>query len=101
MKTIIFPLPSNMSFLESPFNYPALPLFCTMAFLPAVLNLIFPGVTATNPVAAWGPVAAGFWIAITARPIRLNVFLLGPALSALLWSVNWFIMAGKCCSTMD
>ena len=100
MKTSIHSVPTNIRSLTLPFSRAALPVFFALAFLPAILNLLSPAVTATNLFAALGPVIAGFWIAATVHEIRVGFVILGPVLGALLWAANWFIMAGKCCSTI-
>jgi len=100
MKTSVHSVPTITRQLTTPFSRGPLPVFCALAFLPAILNLMSPAVTAMNPFAALGPVIAGFWIAATVREIRVGFAMLGPVLAALLWSANWFIMAGKCCSTI-
>ena len=100
MKTSVHSTSTTAHSLTTPFSRAALPVFFAMAFLPAILNLISPGVTATNLFAALGPITAGFWIAATVREIRVGFVILGSVLGALLWAANWFIMAGKCCSTI-
>ena len=100
IKTSIHSASTTAHSLTTPFSRAALPVFFALAFLPAILNLLSPSVTAMNPLAALGPVIAGFWVAATVRHIRVGFMMLGPVLATLLWAANWFIMAGKCCSTI-
>lgn len=71
-----------------------------MAFLPAIIHLAWRNFPVTNPLVALGPVAAGFWLAASLREIRLSIALLGAAFTALLWAINWLMLAGhNCCAT--
>jgi len=95
MKTII----QSIAFPQKPI---ALLFFCALAFLPSVLHLAWQNLPVTNPIAALGPVAAGFWFASSIREIRVNSVLLGTLITMLLWSVNWLMFAGHaCCSTIN
>jgi hypothetical protein len=102
MKTIAQVLTVRSHSILSPLQPAQLPLFFALAFLPSLLRLAAFAVPVTNPLAALGPIAAGFWFAASVREIRYPLALLGPVVSALLWSVNWLMMAGGvCCQTMN
>ncbi len=102
MKTIILSIQNlNRPFIN-PFDRAALPLFFALAFLPGVLRLVLHGFSVTNPLVALGPVAAGYWLAASFQEIRVSYALLGALMTALLWAVNWLMLAGhSCCSTID
>jgi PhoH-like ATPase len=71
-------------------------------FMPVLLRLMSQDVPMTNPLAAFSPVAAGFWLAAGFREIRLGFALLGALTTTLLWLANWLMTAGGgCCSTMN
>ena len=77
----------------------ALLVFCAFAFLPAALHLACANFPVTRPLAALGPVIAGFWFAAGIREIRVSLAVLTTVTGALLWSVNWLMFAGgDCCS---
>lgn len=95
MKTFV----QSISFPQKPM---ALLFFCSFAFLPSVIHLAWQNFPVTNPIAALGPVIAGFWFAAGIREIRVNSVLLGGLITTLLWSVNWLMFAGHaCCSTIN
>ncbi len=101
MKTLIYSNQSLSHPLINPLARTALPFFFAIAFLPSILQLALPDLPITNPLAALSPAAAGFWLAAGLREIRMNFALLGGFLTALLWAVNWLMLAGHgCCSTM-
>ena len=100
MKALIHSVQNLPRSFASPLNRAALPLFFSLAFLPGILRLALFDMPVTNPLAVLGPVIAAFWFAASVREIRFSVVLLGPVVSALLWSANWLMMAGgSCCST--
>jgi hypothetical protein len=80
----------------------ALVLLWALALLPSILHLAGHGAAVTNPLAAIVPVVAGFWFAAALPGIRMDFVWLGALLTALLWSVNWLMLAGGvCCSTVN
>jgi hypothetical protein len=101
MKTPIHFAQNLPRLISNPFNITALPLFCVLAFLPSILRLTMFAVPVTNPLAALGPVVAGFWLAASVREIRVSFVLLGSLITTLIWTANWLMMAGGgCCSTL-
>ena len=88
-------------YVLSPQKTIGLLFFSSLAFLPSILHLASQNVPLTNPVVALGPIAAGFLFASSVREIRVNFLLLGTLLATLLYSVNWLMFAGACCSTLN
>lgn len=79
-----------------------LALLWMFALLPSIVHLAWRATAVTNPLAALGPVVAGFWFAGALRGIRWNFVWLGALMTAILWSVNWLMLAGSaCCSTIN
>jgi len=94
MKTLV----RSISFPRRPFG---LLFFCVLAFLPSIVHLTAQNFSMVNPVVTPGPVIAGFWLALGLREIRINAVLLGTLMTTLLWAVNWLMLAGHCCSTIN
>jgi len=102
MKTLIRSAKGLPHSFANPLNRAVLPLFFALAFLPSLLHLATIAVLKTNPLAALGPVIAGFWLAAGIREIRVSCTLLGTLITTLIWMANWLMMAGHgCCSTMN
>jgi len=75
--------------------------FWVAAFLPSLLQLAMSGISVANPLAALGPLLAGFWFAASNRGTRLHFTTLGVLLTVLLWLINWLMMAeAGCCKTL-
>ena len=101
MKTLIRSAQNLPHLMTNPLNRAALPWFFALAFLPALLHLATFTVQVTNPLVSLGPVIAGFWVASSAREIRVSFALLGTLVTVLIWMANWLMLAGHgCCSTM-
>lgn len=101
MKTLIRSVQNLPYSFANPLNATALPLFFALAFLPSLFHLATPVVLTTDPLVAFGPVIAGFWLAAGIREIRVSFALLGSLITTLIWTANWLMMAGHgCCSTM-
>jgi hypothetical protein len=99
MKTFIYSNQSLSHPLINPLARTTLPFFFAIAFLPGILQLALPELPVANPLAALGPVAAGFWLAAGLREIRMNFALLGSLIATLLWVANWLMTAdGGCCA---
>lgn len=85
-----------------PLHRHLLPLFFVLAFLPCFLRLTFAGLPAVLPLAAIGPMAAGFWLAAALRETRVHSVALGGVTAGLLWLANWVMFAGGvCCQTYN
>jgi hypothetical protein len=101
MKTIIHSAQNLPRLISNPLNVTALPLFFALAFLPSILRLAWHDFPVANPMTAFGPVIAGFWLAAGIREIRVSFALLGTLITTLIWTANWLMMAGGgCCSTL-
>jgi len=100
MKPLTRSAPTTRRFHSNPAKPVALALFWTLAFLPAIMHLIWHAALIISPLLGVGPVAAGFWLACTICETRLSLALLGPLLSVLLWLVNCLMLAGGGCCSM-
>ena len=99
MKTLIHFIQNLPHPLLNPFNRAALPFFFVLAFLPSIQLVVLHDFHVTNPLAALGPAAAGFWLVAGFRGIRVNYTLLSALMTALLWLANWLMTAdANCCS---
>ena len=101
MKTLIRSAQNLPHLMANPLNRAALPWFFALAFLPSLLHLATFTVPVTNPLVSLGPVIAGFWVASSAREIRLSFALLGTVITTLIWMANWLMLAGHGCCSID
>jgi hypothetical protein len=101
MKTRIHSIQNLPLALAHPLRRSTLPLFFALAFLPGIFHLAPHNFPVAHPMAAVGPVIAGFWLAAGLREIRVHFLVLAIVTTTLLGSVNWLMVAGgSCCATM-
>ncbi len=101
MKTLIHSVQNLPLSFASPLHRSALPVFFALSFLPGILCLSLHDFQVIHPISAFGPVVAALWLAAGLRETRVSFAGLAILITALLWSVNWLMMAGgSCCLTL-
>jgi hypothetical protein len=99
MKPRILPGTAHCCLLATPHRVGGLVVFWALAFLPSVSHLLGLDWTGARLFAGLGPLSAGIWLAGAICQTRLAFTVLGALLSALVWLLNWLMLAGStCCS---